>query len=51
MKSQEQNIMDHIFNEYHDPFVRPIKRKEDKIVVHVGLTYHQLIDVVRKMAT
>ena len=41
--------MDYIFNEYHDSFVRPIKRREDKIVVYVGLTYHQLIDVVRKM--
>ena len=42
----EQGIWDKIFNEFHDPFVRPIKRREDKLVVRVGITYHQLIDVV-----
>ena len=44
----EQRIWDKIFNEFHDPFVRPIKKREDKLVVRVGITYHQLIDVNEK---
>lgn len=47
-KSHEQNIIDHVFNKHHDPFVRPIRRRDGKIVVHVGITYHQLIDVNEK---
>ena len=45
----EQRIWDKIFNEFHDPFVRPIKKREDKLVVRVGITYHQLIDVVSQL--
>lgn len=48
-KDVEQKIWNKIFNEFHDPFVRPIKRREDKLVVHVGITYHQLIDVVSQL--
>ncbi|XP_028411581.1 acetylcholine receptor subunit alpha-like isoform X2 [Dendronephthya gigantea] len=44
----EQRILDEIFNEFHDPFVRPIRKREDKLVVIVGISYHQLINVNEK---
>ena len=47
----EQRIWDKIFNKFHDPFVRPIRKREDKLVVRVGITYHQLIDVVSRKYT
>ncbi|XP_046848689.1 neuronal acetylcholine receptor subunit alpha-10-like isoform X2 [Xenia sp. Carnegie-2017] len=46
--NSEQKIFEKIFNQFHDPYVRPIKKREDQLVMVVGVSYHQLVDVNEK---
>ncbi|EDO38722.1 predicted protein, partial [Nematostella vectensis] len=40
----EQRLVDHLFKGY-DPTVRPVYKKSDTVLVRLGITLHQLIDV------
>ncbi|XP_048577598.1 neuronal acetylcholine receptor subunit alpha-10-like isoform X2 [Nematostella vectensis] len=42
--NHEQRLVDHLFKGY-DPTVRPVYKKSDTVLVRLGITLHQLIDV------
>ena len=45
---KEKQLVEDLFRDY-DPSLRPVLRREDNVTVTLGISVHQIIDVVRSL--